>query len=263
MKNPTLSKLVMAVVLLSFFTGFAQENPVTNLLKSYIDASNELEDTKDVNSVLSLFDSSYKNNIAYVGLTGVVNKSTVDFDQFSNQLEENLKNQNYNFTMSVGEIIYESQKNRAGTISALINFESKIEGKIAEKGTILMNLVTALVQGEWKIILNNTVRVSEASDIGNCVCYLFSKGDSFFNAETYYPAGVEYNREYKSFRVSIKEGKRTIVNRANDDRTFDWADNGDLLDDGVIIGNAETSDKAVQVVLSHVYGETCTTINFS
>ncbi|WP_308992813.1 hypothetical protein QLS71_015880 [Mariniflexile litorale] len=263
MKKPTILKLVMAVTLLSFFTGFAQEKQVSTLLKSYIQASNQLGVTKDVNNILSLFDSSYKNNIAYVGLTGVVNKSTVDFDQFSNQLSENLKNHNYNFTMSVGEIIYESQKKRAGTISALINFESKIEGKIAEKGTILMNLVTALVKDEWKIILNNTVRVSEASEIGNCVCYLFSKGESFFNAETYYPAGVEYNKEYKSFRVSIKEGKRTIINKSKDDKAFDWTENGDVLDNGVIIGNAETSDKAVQIVLSHVYGETCTKINFS
>ncbi|WP_299886446.1 hypothetical protein [uncultured Lacinutrix sp.] len=263
MKVPTIFKFVLTIALLSSITGNSQEKKVTSILKSYIEASNNLSETKDINNVLSLFDKQYKNNIAYVGLTGVVNKSTINFDQLSKQLSDNLKNENYNFKMSIGDIIYESQKQKAGTVSALINFESKIEGKIAEKGTILMNIVTSLVQDEWKIINNNTVRVSEASEIGNCVCYLFSKGESFFNAETYYPAGVEYNREYKSYRVSIKDGKRTIVNRGNNDKTFVWAENGDILDDGVKIGTAETSDKAVQVVLSSVYGETCTKINFS
>lgn len=263
MKKPTFFKLIMAVALLAFVTGSAQDKQVTKILKSYIKASNELSSTKDTSKILTLFDSHYKNNIAYVGLTGVVKKSTINFEQFSEQLTENLKNENYNFTMSIGEIIFESQKEKAGTVSALINFESKIDGKIAEKGTILMNIVTSLIQDDWKIIHNNTVRVSEASEIGNCVCYLFSKGESFFNAETYYPAGVEYNKEYKSYRISIKEGKRTIVNRGNNNKTFTWSENGDILDNGVKIGSAETSDKAIQVVLSSVYGETCTKINFS
>jgi len=123
-----------------------------------------------------------------------------------------------------------------------------------------MNLVASLVRGEWKIIHNNTVRVSEGSDIGNCVCYLFSKGSSFFNAETYYPAGVEYDREYQSFRVSARDGKRIIK---GNDTTYTWAENGDVLDAGRKLGNAKSSDEAVKVVLAHVYAETCTKIDFN
>lgn len=252
----------MVVTLLSFFTGFAQKKEVTTLLKSYISASNALNETKDVNNVLNLFDKKYINNIAYVGLTGVVNKSSIDYNQLTKQLEDNLKNANYNFKMTIGQIVYESQKQSAGTVSAVINFESTIDGKTAEKGTILMNIVAALVQDEWKIINNNTVRVSETSEIGNCVCYLFSKGDSFFNAETYYPAGVKYDREYISYRVSVKEGKRTIVNRSNN-KVYTWLENGDVLDNGKKIGSAETSDQAIQSVLTSVYSETCTVMNFS
>ncbi|MEO8933630.1 MAG: hypothetical protein ABI295_04925 [Xanthomarina sp.] len=262
MKNPTIFKFVMAITLLSFITGFAQKKDVTTLLESYVKASNSLGATKDINNVLNLFDNTYVNNIAYVGLTGAVNKSTIDYDQFSKQLDENLKNANYNFKMTIDQIVYESQKKGAGTVSALINFESKIEGKIAEKGTILMNIVAALVKDEWKIINNNTIRISEASEIGNCVCYLFSKGDSFFNAETYYPAGVKYDREYISYRVSVRDGKRFIVNRSSEE-IYTWLDNGDIIDNGVKIGSADTAEKAIQTVLTFAYSDTCTKMNFS
>lgn len=260
MKKLTALKILMAVAMLTFLTGFSQEKPVTKLLKSYIASSNELCETKQVNNVLSLFDDRYKNNIAYVGLSGIVKRSTIGFEQFSEQLADNIKNKNYNFHMTIGDIVHESQKERAGTVSALVNFESKIDGKVAEKGTILMNIVASLVRGEWKIIHNNTVRVSEGSDIGNCVCYLFSKGSSFFNAETYYPAGVEYDREYQSFRVSTRDGKRIIK---GNDSTYTWAENGDVLDAGRKLGNAKSSDEAVKVVLAHVYSETCTKIDFN
>jgi len=260
MKKLTTLKLVMAVAMLSFLTGFSQEKPVTKLLKSYIANSNQLCETKQVNNVLSLFDDRYKNNIAYVGLSGIVKRSTIGFEQFSEQLADNVKNKNYNFHMTIGEIVHESQKERAGTVSALVNFESKIDGKVAEKGTILMNLVASLVRGEWKIIHNNTVRVSEGSDIGSCVCYLYAKGSTMFNAETYYPAGVEYDREYQSFRVSSRDGKRIIK---GNDTTYTWAENGDVLDAGRKLGNAKSSDEAVKVVLTSVYSETCTKIDFN
>lgn len=260
MKKLTTLKLVMAVALLSFVTGIAQEKPVTKLLKSYITASNSLGETKQVNNVLALFDDRYRNNVAYVGLSGVVKRSTISFEQFSEQLAENVKNKNYNFNMNVSEIVHESQKERAGTVSALVNFESKIDGKVAEKGTILMNIVASLVRGEWKIIHNNTVRVSEGSDIGNCVCYLYAKGSTMFNAETYYPAGVEYDREYQSFRVSTRDGKRIIK---GNDNTYVWASNGDVLDGARKVGVANSSDEAVKAVLSDLYSETCTKIDFN
>ena len=53
MKKLTTLKLVLAVALLSFVTGIAQEKPVTRLLKSYITASNSLGQTKQVNNVFT------------------------------------------------------------------------------------------------------------------------------------------------------------------------------------------------------------------
>lgn len=260
MKKPTILRLALAVVLLSCFSGFSQEKPVTRLLNSYIKASNDLSATKQKNTVLALFDDRYKNNTAYVGLSGVVKRSTTGFEQFSAQLDENIKNKKYNFNMSIRDIVHETQKEKAGTVSALVNFESKIDGKVAEKGTILMSIVATLVRGEWKIIQNNTVRVSEGKDIGNCVCYLFSKGTSFFGAETYYPAGVEYDKEFQSFRVGTRDGRRVVK---GDDKDYAWEENGDVLDGSRKIGSASTPEEAVKVVLNHLYAESCTKIDFS
>lgn len=253
-------KLVAAVLLLTSYVGFSQEKPVTDLLNKYIKASNDLSVTKQKNTVLALFDDKYKNNTAFVGLSGVVKRSTTGFEQFSRQLDESIKNKKYTFKMDVRDIVHESQKEKAGTVSALVNFESKVDGKVAESGTILMSLVGTLVRGEWKIIQNNTVRVSEGKDIGNCVCYLFSKGTSFFGAETYYPAGVEYDKEFQSFRVGTRDGKRVVK---GDDKDYTWAENGDVLDGSRKIGHASTPEEAVKVVLNFLYAETCTEIKFS
>lgn len=263
MKKPKKFKRVFLIALFSFSIAFAQEKPVTTLLKSYINATNNLGESQDPTSVLSLFSNNYQNNTAYIGLTGVLNRSTTTYAQLEEKLAEDIKNKNYNFTLSLKETVYETQKEKAGTVSALINFESKIDGKVAEKGTILMNIVATKINSQWKITQNNTVRVSEESEIGNCVCYLFSKGESFFSAETYYPAGVKYEREFKSYRVGAKDGKRAIVNRGNNDKAYLWEKNGDLLDGSRKIGTAETPAEAIQVVLSSVYGNTCTKINFN
>ena len=263
MKKSTTFTLVLSIAFISFFSGFSQDKPVTQLLKTYIKATNDLATEQTPDNILMLLDKNYQNNTAYIGLTGALERTSTTYGQFAEQIAEDIKNHNYNFTMALDKTVYESQKEGSGTVSALINFESKIDGKVAEKGTILMNIVATKSQGEWKITQNNTVRVSEESEIGNCVCYLFSKGKAFFNAETYYPAGVKYEREYKSYRVSIKDGKRTIVNRGNNDKTFIWAENGDVLDGSRKIGTATTPDEAVQAVLTFVYGKTCTKINFS
>ena len=263
MKKFTIHKFAFILAFFSITTVFAQEKPVTVLLKSYINATNNLGSSQDPDTVLSLFGTNYQNNTAYIGLTGVLNRSTTTYGQLQEKLAEDIKNQNYNFTLSLMELVYEAHKERAGTVSALINFESKIDGKVAEKGTILMNIVATKIRGEWKITQNNTVRVSEESEIGNCVCYLFSKGESFFNAETYYPSGVKYEREFKSYRVGIKDGQRAIVNRGNNDKTYVWDKNGDIIDGSRKIGSAQTPDEAVQVVLAYVYANTCTKINFS
>ena len=263
MKNLANLKFLFIVTFLFSLSTFAQETQVTKLLKSYIEATNQLGESQDAQNILSLFSKNYQNNTAYIGMSGVLNRNTTTYAQLEEKLADDIKNKNYNFTLSLTETVHETQKENAGTVSALINFESKIEGKVAEKGSILMNLVATKIRGEWKITHNNTVRVSEESEIGNCVCYLFSKGESYFNAETYYPAGLKYDREYKSYRVGTKDGKRAIVNRGNNNRTFIWNQNGDVLDGTVKIGSADNSSDAIQVVLAFVYSNTCTEINFS
>ncbi len=263
MKNLPSIKFLVLLTIFTSFTGFSQDKPVTQLLKSYVDATNRLGQSQSSDEILALFSENYQNNTAYIGMSGVLNRTTTTYAQLAEKLAEDIKNKNYNFTMSITETVQETQKKNAGTVSALINFESKIEGKVAEKGSILMNLVATKIKGEWKITHNNTVRVSEESEIGNCVCYLFSKGESYFNAETYYPAGLQYDREYKSYRVGTKDGKRAIVNRSNNDRTFFWNENGDIMDGSRKIGEADNSNEAVRIVLSFVYSDTCTEINFS
>lgn len=257
-------RFIIAVFALSFVSSFAQEidKPVTKLLKQYINASNNLNKTKEANTVLALFDDRYKNNTAYVGLSGVVKRTTTGFESFANQIDQNVKNRNYDFKMTIQEVVYEAQKERAGTVSALINFESKINGKVAEKGTILINLVASVVRGDWKIMHNNTVRVSEGSDVGNCVCYLLSRGGgaNSFGAETYYPAGVEYNREYQPFSVGTRNGKRVVK---ADDKDYAWTENNDVLDGARKIGKATSPKEAIKVVLAHIYTDSCIKMDFN
>ncbi len=260
MKKPAMFKTVLCMLLLSVLSVVAQEKPVVHLVKSYVEASNTLSASKQINSVLSLFDDKYKNNTSFIGLSGVVKNSNYNFEEFSEQLLANMTDKSYDFQMTITDIVFESQKEKSGAVSALVAFEAKIDGKIAEKGTMLMNIVAAKVRGDWKIVQNNTVRVSEGSEIGNCVCYLFSKGSAAFTAETYYPSGAEYDKEYQSFRLGTIDGMRVIK---GNDTTYTWDENGNVFDGKHKIGKAMSSQEAVQKVLTYIYTKACTTIDFN
>jgi len=190
-------KIALAIFCLAFTTSNAQDKPVKTLLDSYIKYNNTLNDSTSITKLSALMHEKFSNNTTYIGLTGALTRNTTDLEETKAELVEKSKDNNYNFKMSLGEVVYTSQKEKAGTISGVVEFVSTIDGQITEKGTILINLVATKFVGDWKIIQINVVKISEQSEVGNCVSYIFSNGNSYFNSETYYPAGVKYKREFQ------------------------------------------------------------------
>lgn len=254
-------KSIACALALSFVaTAVYSQEPVQALLVNYINSVNTLGDATHKEDVLNLFHENYKNNTAYVKMSGIVSRTSTGKGELASTLEETLQNANYKFRLTLDKILYVAQRDRAGTISALVNFQSTIDDKLAEKGTLLMNIVGITMGGEWKIIHNNTVRVSEASDVGNCVCYIYAKGATKFITEVYYPSGVEYGQNFESFRVTSRDGNRIITSDKND---FIWDPEGNLSYEGNTIGTTDDPKEAIQISINELYKESCTKVLFN
>lgn len=263
MKKSTVLKLTICLVCLNIGFSFAQKTPVNQLLTSYVNYSNNLTDESSVVNITSLLHEKFEDNSTFIGLAGFVSRETKNLTTITEEFTEKSKDNNYNFKMIIDKVVYESQKDKAGTISAVVNFQSMIDDKITEKGTVLINMIATKFMGDWKIIQLNTVKISEQSEVGNCVSYLFSNGNAYFNSETYYPAGIKYKREFQSFRIGTSGGERAIINRGDNDKTFIWKLNGDVYSGKTFIGKAAEAKDAVQLVIQNAYSKTCTEFTFS
>ncbi len=255
----------MVLILLSISTDRSCANttnePIKKLLVDYINKMNALTQGTQKEDVLRLFDEKYVGNTVYVNLSGALVRKNYEKKDISNQLDDIIGDNNYKFKLTLDKVVFQSQKERAGTISAVVVFESFIDKRLAEKGTMLMDLVAIRVNGGWKIVQNNMVRVSEAKDIGDCVCYMYGKGSTKFVTEVYFPSGLEYSQEFDAFQVTSKEGKRIIK---SDNNEFYWSrDTGKLTFKGDQLGKAENAKKAIEFVLKDLYKDSCVNIVFN
>ncbi|GAA4273016.1 hypothetical protein U6A24_07055 [Aquimarina gracilis] len=242
-------------------TAFNGNEPIKQLLMDYINKMNALTQGTQKEDVLELFDEKYNGNTVYVNLSGALVRKNYSKKDIASQLDDIVNDNNYKFKLILDKVVFQTQKERAGTISAVINFESYIDKKIAEKGTMLMDVVAIRSNGGWKIVQNNMIRVSEAKDIGECVCYVYGKGSTKFVTEVYFPSGLEYSQEFDAFQVTTKDNKRIIKSDNND---FYWSrDTGKLTFKGGEIGRAENARKAVEIVLKDLYKDSCVNIVFN
>lgn len=245
-----------------FASTVSEEDPIKKLFMDYINKMNALTQGTDKNDVLELYDSKYSGNTVYVNLSGALVRKTYQKKDIANQLDDIINDDNYNFKLLLDKVVFQTLKEKAGTISAVVNFESYVDKRLAEKGTILMDMVAIRVNGGWKIVQNNMVRVSEAKDIGECVCYVYGKGTTKFVTEVYFPSGLEYSQEFDSFQVATKDNKRIIKSSRNKD--FYWnRSNGTVSLKGTSLGKAENSRKAVEMVLKDLYKDSCVKIVFN
>ncbi|WP_024772466.1 hypothetical protein [Aquimarina macrocephali] len=240
---------------------FNEKDPVKRLLVDYINKMNALTEGTQKEDVLSLFDEKYRGNTVFVNLSGTLVRKNYSKKDISSQLDDIIHDDNYQFKLTIDKIVFQSQKERAGTISAVINFESFVDKRLAEKGTMLMDVVAIRINGGWKIVQNNMVRVSEAKDIGECVCYFYEKGTTKFVTEMYFPSGLEYSQELNAFQVMIKDKKRIVK---SDSKEYYWNVNtGKLTYKGGLIGQTSNSRKAIEFVLRNLYKESCVNIVFN
>ncbi len=261
MKN--LKYNILAFLLISVvFDGIANDanEPVKQLLSDYIQKTNTLGKQTTKEDVLRLYSDKYSGNTTYVKLSGAIIKKEYTKKDIASQLSEIISENDYDFKVSLGEIIYINQKERAGTIAALINFESFIDNKIAEKGTMLMNIVGIVSENSWQIIQKSMIRVSEKKDIGDCVCHIYDKGDTRFVVQLHYPSGVEYAHQFESFQITTKNDNRIIKSST---KQFLWnKNNNELTYDKEIIGTPKSAKSAIQLLLKNTYREPCADIRF-
>ena len=237
------------------------DTEINTLFSRLIKTMNSLGNNGPKYKVLSLYDDEYKGNTVYVNLSGALVRKNYDKKDISSQLDDIADDDNYNFQLTLDKIVFQSQKESAGIISAIVNFESFINKKSAEKGKMLMDMVG--IRGKdkkWKIVQNNMVRVSEAKDIGECVCYMFGNGSTKFITEVYFPDGLEYSQKLEAFRITRKDGVRIIKSNDNE---FSWKSNGDVYLENKVIGKSEDVKKVVELAVKEIFKDSCAKMSFN
>ncbi len=249
---------LVALLLLVFSANlFAQEEAVKDLLNDYIKAVNNLPKSKNTEDVTQLFHENYVSYTAEIGMSGIVHRKTADLKEYEERLQNIIEKSDYKLKLSVDKILYSNQKNREGTVAALINFENKYQDKIADKGTILLTIIASKVTGEWKIMHSNITRISESKDIGKCSCNIYKKGEDSLRylAEVFYPSGLEIAQSFATYRIAYKNGKRLIISD-NDDYIWDELD--DIYLGKTKIGKTDDIKEAIRLISKHKFNDNCT-----
>ncbi|AXT52430.1 hypothetical protein D1818_16880 [Aquimarina sp. BL5] len=260
MKKITLALIIIFICNSTFVAKASVEEPIKKLLMDYINKINDLERGAKKNDVLYLFDEKYSGNTVYVNLSGALVRKNYDKKNISSQLDDIINDDNYSFRLTLDKIVFQNQKENAGIISAVVSFESFINKKLAEKGTMLMDMVGIQINERWRIVQNNMVRVSEAKDIGECVCYMYGNGDTKFVTEVYFPAGLEYDQKLESFQITRKDGVRLIKSHSEE---FSWKGNGGIYYKGKSIGKTKDSKLAIQAAVKDLYKDSCINVVFN
>ena len=252
---------IVSVFSFNSYANFTNDDePIKKLLMDYISKVNALEKGAKKSDVLYLFDDKYSGNTVYINLSGALVRKNYSKKDISSQLDDIVNDDNYSFKLMLDNVVFQSQKENAGAISAVINFESFIDKKLAEKGTMLMDIVGIKVNNEWKIVQNNMVRVSEAKDIGDCVCYMYGNGETKFVTEVYFPDGLEYSQKLESFQLTRRDGERLVKSHSDE---FIWKGTGVLFYKGKSIGKVETSKQAIETAVKELYKDSCAKITFN
>lgn len=235
-------------------------NAMTALLQKYISAINALETDNSSAKTLDLYSSRYTGTTTYVKLSGGVIKKSYTKKDIKNQLDDIVQDDEYRIAITLNKVLYNNQKDKAGTISALLDFTSYIDNKEAEKGTMLFNIVAVKLETSWKIFQNNMVRISETKEIGDCVCHVYNKDNSKYVTELYYPAGVTYDHKFESFQFTATSSKELIKTKG---ATYEWnKKTGVITAEKKVIGNATTQKKAIEVLTKLNFTEPCKSIIF-
>lgn len=253
-------KKINLIVLILFFVSansFAQDEAVKELLKNYISAVNKLPKSQKASSVTNLFHDQYKSYTAELGMSGVVNRTITDIYDYEEQVQNIIDNHKYKLKLTVDKILYVNQKKKVGTIAAIVGFENTFEDKIADKGTILLNIIATKSSGEWQIIHSNTTRISESKDVGQCSCNIYKKGEDSqrYLAEVFYPSGLEIGQDFSSYRIAYKKGERFIISD-NDD--FTWNGLNEIYLGNKLIGKTEDIKEAIRLISEDMFKANCT-----
>ncbi len=260
MKTSTPLLVIILFLFQMTYSQSSESNEMESLLNEYISSFNALEAENSSSKTLKLFSDRYSGNTTYVKLSGGVIKKTYSKKDIKNQLDDIVQDDEYRININLNKILYTNKKDKAGTISALLDFTSYIDDKEAEKGTMLFNIVAVNLDSHWKIFQNNMVRISETKEIGDCVCHVYNKDNYKYIAELYYPAGVTYDHKFESFQFTSTATKNLIKTKG---ATFEWNKSSwDISLNGKVIGKGTTRQEAIELITKINFSEPCKSIIF-
>lgn len=258
-----MKNIALIIIILTLFSGRvnAQEEIVSKLFQDYIKEVNNLDKTRDVKRVLRFFDQNFQTNQTYLGLQGVVSRSSQDISGFAKGLQGLISDRDIKLNLTVNKITNISQGRTKATISANLTMDLLVDGNSAEKGGFVVNMAATKSQktGEWRFVHSDNIRTVEERKAGKCVCYFYERKDGYVT-ELFYPVGFEYENKLDVFTMRTDDNDlRTI--KANY-RQYEWDKSGKVIDvfyedSRKEMGTAKNAKDAITLILAEKYKNNC------
>jgi len=249
--------LTLSIVIQTMAT--AQNKPVENLFRSYIEEINNLNKAKKIKRVTRLISKEVSINQTIVGMDGKTISSSLDFPTFTAGLKGLISAHDLMPNLTIDEISNVSQGDERGTLTALVSMNLSSNGKLLDKSFFLVNIVAAKFENNdnWQIIYLSNVQKVEERNAGNCICYIYKREDRYAS-EVIYPSGFEYKQNFDSFVVKGDRSPRTIT---TGDEQYLWTSGGNIQSfsgtNTTTIGSAKTIDEAIFFFLGKKYKDHC------
>ncbi|MEQ8714431.1 MAG: hypothetical protein RIC80_15535 [Cyclobacteriaceae bacterium] len=255
--NRMLKLALLAVVLAPLTSIYAQEQNVEKVFRAFVEEVNNLDDTKDVNLVLTFLDDNFTSERTIAGPMGTMFTETESLEQFQEGLEELTVDRDISSELKIESLEVEMNGENAARVKTSVKVTIDVDGKLGERAAIDATFLMAQKSGEWKMMRAQISRSVAQRNVGECF-FKLNRRDSDYVSEVFYPTGFEYIVNNDIVQV-LNEGNERFI--SINYQEYPWNEDGtvvSLIDDqNVELGTADKQEDAIILVLSKKYENTC------
>jgi len=249
--------LLIVVLFSPAFGQSKEQNEVISFVKSFANAYDNFDKTKDLASVLDFVSKDLYSTIVRSNVGGRLALTESKYPDFERYLTTLKNTQNLEISWKISSVYDSFVKGSNAFVVTKVNSEVK-GGQITWSKSV-ETVTFTLVKGKtgWKIIHFSTVNFEQEQVKGDCYYDLyFSNSNTEVVARLIVPNGEKYDTNMENFEV--KRGKEISVISVSD-RNYNWKENGEIYNkDNTMIGNADDEREAVLIILGKdMYKESC------
>lgn len=254
--------LVVVLGTICFFnTGYAQKGSdketVNKVIRDFANAYDKLDETKDVESVLTyisrdLFSTIVRSDVG--GKLGLIESRFEDFENFLTMLSKS-KDLSNDYKI---EKFYDTYVQGSTAFAAVfLSYNQQGDGLTWAKGKETVTFTLKKFKDVWRIVHFSAVNFQTEQNKGTCFYEIFFASTGNAIAKTTIPKGDTFSKNLDAF--DIRAGKElTLIQLSDKNKNYSFYKNGNIDLDGNSIAVAADNREAILMILENdLYKDSC------